>query len=158
MWAWFCPGLKGVILSAFLPAKLSQTWSVGSCLPLQRWWSCLVRYTLALLSPRPTSRCHWHQTSEWASSGSSTGRQLAQKPSLLLLCLLHPKKAQILQLLQGRIGSQQGRLRAIWIAMEVQSIFWSLLMHRRLFKRSSNPAVSFLKQFESVLVLLPPLH
>lgn len=33
---------------AFLPAQLSQTWSVGSCLQLQLWWSCLVRYTLEL--------------------------------------------------------------------------------------------------------------
>lgn len=44
-------------------------------------------------------------------------------PSYFLLSLLHPRKAQMPQLLQGRIGSQQGRLRAIWIVMEVQSVF-----------------------------------
>lgn len=49
---------------AFLPAQLSQTFSAGSCLQLQLWWSSLVRYTLKLFCQVHTgalwSGTHWN--------------------------------------------------------------------------------------------------
>lgn len=110
---------------AFLLAQLSQTWNVGSCLHLQVCWSRLLGYTLGLLaqvhtvpSPHFPLPLPPTLTDEQSPSEPVQGTQLVDSwhsihPSYFLLCLLHPKKAQMLQLLQGRIGSQQGRLRAI---------------------------------------------
>lgn len=65
--------------------------------------------------PSPHFLLLWHQRWQMNNLWVSQFRERSIHPFYFLLCLLHPKKAQMLQLLQGRIGSQQGRLRAIWI-------------------------------------------
>lgn len=160
MWAWFCPGLKGMMhfsLSSWVrPGVLAaaSSFSCGGAVWSGTHWSCCPLTPL----PLTPALADEQSLSEPVQGAPLVGSWYSIHPSYFLLCLLHPKKAQMLQLLQGRIGSQQGRLRAIWIAMEVQSVFWGLLMHSRLSKKSSNPAMSFLRQFESGLVFLPALY
>lgn len=64
--------------------------------------------------PSPHFLLLWHQRWQMNNLRVSQFREHSIHPFYFLFCLLHPKKAQMLQLLQERIGSQQGRLRAIW--------------------------------------------